>query len=187
MDKEKTKVIFRQWKIGCEIIALFPEIATDTLGYNCQSFMHVGQHGAASPNIIKDTQPAILEDGVVKRLIKELIDRGYNLEIIKRFRYSHQQTRQKMYKKIEKKKPILRKIVDNKGKTRYADYKYIAYFSDGYMLYMSDKPLSSKGVCRRDGWTQEEFNSKDFGKETQFEELNNNVQKAITNYMEIKT
>ena len=98
MDAEKTKVIFRQWKIGCEIIALFPEIATDTIGYNCQSFIHVGQHGAASPSImLKDTKPANLEDGAVKRLIKELTDRGYNLEIIKRFRYKHQQIRMAMY------------------------------------------------------------------------------------------
>ncbi len=97
MDTEKTKVIFRQWKIGCEIIALFPEIATDTIGYNCQSYIHVGQHGAATPNIIADTKPANLEDGAVKRLIKELTDIGYNLEIIKRFRYKHQQTRMAMY------------------------------------------------------------------------------------------
>ena len=95
---EKTKVIFRQWKIGCEIIALFPEIATDTFGYNCQSYIRVGQHGAASPSImLKDTKPAILEDGAVKKLIKELEQIGYNLEIIKRFRYSHQQIRMDMY------------------------------------------------------------------------------------------
>lgn len=97
MDKEKTKVIFRQWKIGCEIIALFPEIAADTIGYNCQSYMRCGQHSAASPDIVKDTQPAVLEDGAVKRLISELTEIGYNLDIIKRFRYSHQQTRMAMY------------------------------------------------------------------------------------------
>lgn len=98
MDKEKTKVIFRQWKIGCEIIALFPEIATDIIGYHCQSYMHVGQHGAANPNVIlKDTKPANLDDGAVKRLIKELIDRGYNLKVIKRFRYNHQEIRMAMY------------------------------------------------------------------------------------------
>ena len=97
MDKEKTKVIFRQWKIGCEIIALFPEIAADTMGYKCQSYMRVGQHGAASPDIIADTKPAILEDGACKRLIKELTDMGYNLEIIKRFRYEHQKIRMAMY------------------------------------------------------------------------------------------
>ena len=99
MDKEKTKVIFRQWKIGCEIIALFPEIATDTIGYNCLSFMHVGQHAGASPSVmLKDTKPANINDGAVQKLIKELTDRGYNLEIIKRFRYKHQQKRMAMYR-----------------------------------------------------------------------------------------
>ena len=97
MDTEKTKVIFRKFWIGCEVIALFPEIATDTIGYNCQSYMHVSQHGSASPDIIKETKPVNLEDGDVKRLIQELTDVGYNLEIIKRFRYKHQQTRMAMY------------------------------------------------------------------------------------------
>ena len=87
------KVIFRQWKIGCGIIALFPEIAVDLNGYNCQSYMRVGQHGAASPDLVTETTPANLKDGVVKRLITELEELGYNLEIIKRFRYTHQQTR----------------------------------------------------------------------------------------------
>ena len=94
---KKEPVIFRQWKIGCEIIALFPEIAVDTIGYNCQSYMRVGQHGAASPDIIGDTKPANLDDGAVKTLKEELEGLGYNLEIIKRFRYSHQKKRMAMY------------------------------------------------------------------------------------------
>jgi len=93
MNNEKTKVIFRQFKIGCEIIALFPEICGDITGYLCMSYMRVGQHGAASPNLIDDTKPANLKDGCVKKLIKELEEMGYNLDIIKRFRYTHQQTR----------------------------------------------------------------------------------------------
>ena len=93
MNKDKTKVIFRQWKIGCEIIALFPEICGDITGYMCMSYMKCGQHGAANPNLIDNTKPANLDDGAVKRLIKELTELGYNLEIIKRFRYTHQQTR----------------------------------------------------------------------------------------------
>ncbi len=97
MDKEKTKVIFRQWIYGCEIIALFPEIATDSIGYNCQSYMRIGQHGAASPNIVADTKPAIIEDGACKKLIDELTKIGYNLEVIKRFRYKHQKIRMAMY------------------------------------------------------------------------------------------
>jgi len=95
---ENEPVIFRQWKIGCEIIALFPEIAVDTIGYNCQSYMRVGQHGAAIPDIIRDTKPANLNDGAVKTLIKELESLGYNLKIIKRFRYVHQLKRMRQTK-----------------------------------------------------------------------------------------
>ena len=94
MDNEKTKVIFRAWIYGNEIIALFPEIAGDTTGYNCQSYMHVGQHGAASPNIIQDTRPARPDE--YKKLYEELTEIGYNLKIIKRFRYSYQQKRSKI-------------------------------------------------------------------------------------------
>ena len=52
--------------------------------------MRVGQHGATSPDIIRDTKPANLNDGAVKILIKELESLGYDLKIIKRFRYVHQ-------------------------------------------------------------------------------------------------
>ena len=93
MAKEKTKVIFRQWKIGCEIIALFPEIPGDITGSHCSFYMRNGRQGAANPRIIDDTKPANLKDGAVKKLIKELTELGYNLEIIKRFRYTHEQTR----------------------------------------------------------------------------------------------
>jgi len=95
MDKEKTKVIFRQWKIGCEIIALFPEIPADNFGHFCQSYMRVGQHSAANPEIIADTKPANLDDGAVKTLMAELKEIGYNLQVIKRFRYADQLKRMK--------------------------------------------------------------------------------------------
>ena len=93
---EQEKVIFRAWIHGCEVIALFPEIAVDTIGYNCQSYMHVGQHGAASPNIVQDTRPARPDE--YRKLKAELEQLGYDLKVIKRFRYKHQQIRQAQYK-----------------------------------------------------------------------------------------
>jgi len=93
MEKqEKTKVIFRAWPQGCEVVALFPEMAVNPTGYNCGSYMHVGQHSAASPDIVRDTRPARPDE--YRKLYDELTAIGYNLEIIKRFRYSHQKTRQ---------------------------------------------------------------------------------------------
>jgi len=55
--------------------------------------------GGASPDIIRDTKPANLEDGAVKNLIQELKNMGYNLEIIKRLRYNHQILRKMQYSK----------------------------------------------------------------------------------------
>jgi len=96
---EQTKVIFRQWKTGCEIIALFPEIAIDTIGYNCQSYMRIGQHGAANPDIVRDTKPVKdTKDGACKDLIDELIGLGYNLKIVKQFTYKMKKIRMAMYK-----------------------------------------------------------------------------------------
>jgi len=95
MDKEKTKVIFRMFGDG-QVIAFFPEIATDTKGYYCQSYMHVGQHSAANPGLTNQTTPASEED--YQGLFDELTKIGYNLEVIKRFRYSHYETRKQTYK-----------------------------------------------------------------------------------------
>ena len=92
MDKEKTKVIFRMFGDG-QVIALFPEIIADNLGYNCQSYMHVGQHGAASPGLTDKTKLAKQED--YQQLFDELTEIGYNLEVIKRFRYKYQLERTK--------------------------------------------------------------------------------------------
>jgi len=84
---KQEKVIFRKWNDG-DVIALFPEIAVDMIGYNCQSYIHVGQHGAASPDIVtSDTKPASPDE--YKPLYDELIRLGYDLKVIKRFRYSH--------------------------------------------------------------------------------------------------
>ena len=85
---KKTKVIFRRWKIGCEVIALFPEIPADITGAYCLSYMRVGQHSSADSRIVKDTKPANLNDGAVKKLITELTELGYDLEIVKRFRHT---------------------------------------------------------------------------------------------------
>lgn len=88
------KVIFRVYPNG-DVIALFPEIAVDTIGYNCQSYMHVGQHGAASPSLVDDTKPATPKE--YEPLKKELEKAGYDLEVIKRFRYEHQKIRMAQY------------------------------------------------------------------------------------------
>ncbi|MCP3681640.1 MAG: hypothetical protein GY861_03025 [bacterium] len=90
-DKIKTKVIFRKFKEG-DVIALFPEIAGNMCKWTCQSYMHIGQHGAASLDIIASTKPATPTE--YHDLATELILHcGYNLQVIKRNRYSFMEAR----------------------------------------------------------------------------------------------
>ena len=49
-NKDIIKVIFRKFKDG-EIIALFPGLKWNNAGDIC-SYMHIGQHGGASPLLV---------------------------------------------------------------------------------------------------------------------------------------
>ena len=87
------KVIFRVYPDG-EIIALFPQIAAGYGGYSCQSYMHVGQHGAADLYwVVKQTKLATQEE--YQALLKELEQKGYNPVVAKKCTYKDQQIRQK--------------------------------------------------------------------------------------------
>jgi hypothetical protein len=76
-------VIFRRFPDG-DVIALFPCIAAECLNpWPCQSYMHIGQHGAADPRIIYDTRPATPRE--YASLMAELKRIGYRLIIRRRF------------------------------------------------------------------------------------------------------
>ena len=70
-----TPVIFRKFKEG-DLIALFPTIPADMDMGHCQSYQHVGQHGAADLGIIYETKPAPLYE--YTGLLLELISIGYD-------------------------------------------------------------------------------------------------------------
>jgi hypothetical protein len=78
----KTKVIFRIWPEG-DIIALFPQEASDPNPYHCSSYMHQGQHAAANPQaltyLLRRATPA-----EYRPLAKELRRLGYRLDIRRR-------------------------------------------------------------------------------------------------------
>ena len=58
MNTERTAVILREYPDG-QIIALFPEVPFDIFGYAVMSYMHQGQHGAASyDKVVSETRPA---------------------------------------------------------------------------------------------------------------------------------
>ena len=76
-------VVFRRFPDG-DIIALFPYLAAEGLDpWPCQSYMHVGQHGAADPRIVHDTRPARPHEYAALRAELEQI--GYRLCVRHRF------------------------------------------------------------------------------------------------------
>ncbi len=80
----KDIVIMRQYRSGRhEIIALFP---MDDCGHGLiNSYMHVGQHGAANYYVVlQETHPATEEMPGYLELLTELKKTGYNLEVRQR-------------------------------------------------------------------------------------------------------
>lgn len=88
----KTKVIFRYWRISRDVIAIFPEIIADNLSYHCQSYESIGQHGACNPlRVIENSRPATEKES--EPLLQELTKIGYDLEIVKHLRKEYRDTR----------------------------------------------------------------------------------------------
>ena len=75
----KTEVIFRQFPEG-DIIALFPFEFCDLEKKYISSYMHIGQHSAASPDLIWELSR--VQEDQYKPLEDELRAIGYNLKII---------------------------------------------------------------------------------------------------------
>lgn len=85
------KVIFRKFKNG-EIIAIFPQESATPDGWECMSYMHQGQHSAASPRIVDNTKAATPKE--YAPLVAELLSIGYRLDIRKRFARNDYKVRQ---------------------------------------------------------------------------------------------
>ena len=86
-----TKVIFRKFRNG-EVIALFPQEPATRDGWECMSYMHVGQHGGADPFIVNDTKSAMPWE--YADLYNELKSIGYDdLAVCKRFNKNDYKTR----------------------------------------------------------------------------------------------
>jgi hypothetical protein len=77
----KTKVIFRKFSDG-EVIAIFPEELYDGINLDLvMSYLHIGQHGAASKSLANELEIALPEE--YDDLYSELESIGYDLEVIK--------------------------------------------------------------------------------------------------------
>ena len=77
MMSSMTKVVFRKFKDDGEIIALFPEQRYNHIGYSINSYMHLGQHGAAEyDHVIATSYPT--KEYEYQPLLAELKSIGYD-------------------------------------------------------------------------------------------------------------
>ena len=85
MKNDKTAVIFRTFRDGGDVVALFPFEPSDNHGHHCLSYQHVGQHGGATPDLTngKFTRPSTPAE--VCDLACELRGLGYKLRAMQRF------------------------------------------------------------------------------------------------------
>lgn len=77
-------VIFRKFPDG-DVIALFGAMAGDMDPSHCGSYMHVGQHGAASPDLVRTTVPATHEEYAALKRELQSPPYEYKLAIYQRF------------------------------------------------------------------------------------------------------
>jgi hypothetical protein len=95
MSEPLTDVIFRVWCKDGDVIALFPGIAGDYSAGTCDSFQHIGQHGAASLNLMRAlTRPALPREFADLKRELESAPYKYRLRIIKRTTRRHFKERQ---------------------------------------------------------------------------------------------
>jgi hypothetical protein len=80
MSESPVNVVFRAWKDGAGVIALFPDIPADRYNVLCQSYEHVGQHGGADyESVMFLTRKARPEE--YADLLQELESIGYRMVI----------------------------------------------------------------------------------------------------------
>jgi hypothetical protein len=88
-------VVLRRWRDTGTVIALFPEMPADYQGRYCDSYEHIGQHGAADYyGVIRATVPVGAKE--YADLAEELRRIGYNLHPIKRAFWRHHDKRQQV-------------------------------------------------------------------------------------------
>ncbi len=88
-------VVFRKWRDGFGVIALFPEVPADIGGVFCESYETIGQHGGADYlGVIQATLPVGRNE--YADLAEELRKLGYNLRPMKRASREHHKRRREM-------------------------------------------------------------------------------------------
>lgn len=84
-DTPPTRMIFRTFRKGGDVIALMPDLTHSAFanGGQVTSYQHLGQHGGADyPHVMRATRPATDEE--VAPLLRELTSIGYRVNRITR-------------------------------------------------------------------------------------------------------
>jgi hypothetical protein len=84
-DSSETAVIFRTFIAGGDVIALFPFEPSDNYGHHCMSYQRVGQHGGASPDLMRGNYTRKATPAEICDLACELRGLGYKLRGMERF------------------------------------------------------------------------------------------------------
>lgn len=92
---QTTLTVFRKFNNG-EVIALFPHVPSSNDGYECLSYMHVGQHGGADMLLTRETKA--VKPAEYRDLARELRRIGYKLKIGTRIPRNSLQVRRKQIK-----------------------------------------------------------------------------------------
>jgi hypothetical protein len=77
-----TDVIFRRFKQGNDLIAIFPHIGETNNGV--LTYMHIGQHSGADYDTLLKNTKLVPDKRLYDDLRKELESMGYNLRVITR-------------------------------------------------------------------------------------------------------
>ena len=86
------RVVFRRWKDGGDIIAIFPAIPATIHCEYCLSYGQVGQHAAADyHSVVRHSRPATPAEYAA--LAVELARVGYRLKPVKRASWRHHERR----------------------------------------------------------------------------------------------
>jgi len=79
LAKIKIDTAFRKFEDG-EVIALFPTELWNRFDSTITSYMHIGQHGGAHPDLLEELDKASPEE--YSELKQELSNVGYEVEVI---------------------------------------------------------------------------------------------------------
>lgn len=84
-------VIFRTFRQGGDVIALFPKLPGTNDPRTCESYMHVGQHAACSVALASVARLATEQEAAPLR--RELESLGYRLHTVRRMSPTHHKAR----------------------------------------------------------------------------------------------